>query len=84
MDSSITPKVEPLFTRAVPPSVSFSDDDIPSVMIECDDSTLSIDEIALIGVTLALTTSDSLDESKRDNRSGWANASTIAALRGRF
>lgn len=84
MDSSITPKVEPLFTRVVPPSVSFSDDDIPSVMIECDDSKLSMDEIALIGVTLALTTSDSLDESMRDNRSGWANASAIAALRGRF
>lgn len=69
-------------TLLIPPSLSFGDDDIPSVMVECAEGVLSETEIALVGAALALATSESLDTAQQDGRTSWTQAAAIGALRG--
>jgi hypothetical protein len=69
-------------TLLIPPSLSFGDDDIPSVMVECAEQALSEIEIALVGAALALATSESIDAAQQDNRTNWTQTAAIGALRG--
>ena len=68
-------------SQLIPPSLSFGDDDIPSVMVEYAEQTLSEIEIALVGAALALATSESIDTAQQDIRTSWTQTAAIGALR---
>lgn len=65
----------------IPPSISFGDDDIPSVMIERPAPPLTEEEVAIVALTLATATSDSLDRSQHATEKPWSRAASYDALR---
>lgn len=66
---------------SLPPSVSFGDDDIPSVMVERPAPLLTDEEIAVVALALATVTSDSLDRSRDTSEQSWSRAASYDSLR---
>lgn len=75
------------FRSPLPASVSFGDDDIPSVMVEFEDdhaatvSPLIGEEIAVVAAALMIATSDSLDTAKVIHPTPWGLSAALRALR---